>query len=246
MKYFFQILLLFSIVSTTACLDDYNKSSKYPIKHAHDYDDHDHEGHDHSHSSVDIILGENENIYASKNRNAWQKSEVIRFHLGPQKGKVVADIGAGPYGYFTFDFATSTTFDKILALDIDQAALDFIDKEKTKLNLEASNKIETRLVDPEDPKLQTEEVDVVLIANTLIYIEDRLAYLANLKKGIKKNGRLVIVDYKMKSIPSFFPPKEERMPLYKMEALVEEAGFSRVISDDFSLPYQYVVVCDNN
>ncbi len=250
MKMIYPFITLLAICCLTACQTDYNKSTKYSMEYGHDYEDGDHSGHHHGHDhhTTDengVILGKNENIYGSTNRNSWQNPKVIRYHLGDSKDKVLADIGAGPYGYFTFDFTQNAHFKKILALDIDKNALDFINSQKSKLLPKESAIIETRLVDTDNPKIKENEVDVVLIANTLLYIEDRLTYLSNLKKGIKKGGRLVIVDYKMKRIPEAFPAREERIPLYEMEALVQEAGYNRLISDDFNLPYQYVVVCEN-
>jgi len=248
MKIIIPFITLFTICCLTSCQTDYNKSTKYSMEYAHDYDhDHDdHSGHNHTSGDNGVVVDENEDIYrSSSNRNSWQHPEAIRYHLGASKDKVLADIGAGPYGYFTFDFTQNTNFKKILALDIDKEALDFINSQKSKLLPKESAVIETRLVDTDDPKIKENEVDVVLIANTLLYIEDRLTYLSNLKKGIKKGGRLVIVDYKMKRIPAAFPEREERIPLYEMEALVQEAGYNRLISDDFNLPYQYVVVCEN-
>ena len=58
-------------------------------------------------------------------------------------------------------------------------------------------------------------------------------------------GRLVIVDYKMKEIPDIFPPQSDRIPLYQMEDLIDDAGYKRVVTDDNSLQYQYIIVALN-
>ena len=106
-------------------------------------------------------------------------------------------------------------------------------------------RIETRLAGVNSANLKAAEVDGVLISETLIYIDDPVAYLSNLRKNIKKGGKLLIIDFKMKQIPPIFPPVEERMPLYKMENIVEKAGFQRLLTDDTSLPFHYMVLCEN-
>lgn len=251
-------LLLLSILAFTNCGTDYNSSTKYPIEHKHDYDD----GHGHAQAKEvnqivkdtiptaydfilpDFTLEKNEDIYSSKNRGHWQQPRLVLSYFGDLDDKIVADIGAGPVGYFTFHFAEGTSAKKILALDIEQEALDFINTSKKNLRQESQERIETRLVLPNNAKLKEKEVDAILISNTLVYIKNKKSYLRSLRKSLKKGGRLIVVDHKMKKLPTFFPPKEERMPLYEVESLLNETGYEHLHSDDISLPYHYIVVCE--
>jgi len=102
-------------------------------------------------------------------------------------------------------------------------------------------KIETRLVEPEDPKLGEGEVDIVLIVNTAIYFEDRVAYFKNLIKGLTPTGKLVILDYKMRNTP-VGPPLDSRIPLGRIEEDLARAGYKSIESDDRTLDYQYIVI----
>ncbi len=188
------------------------------------------------------IVNSEEDIYASKNRDLWQQPQTIINYLGDLTDKTLADIGAGPNGYFTFTIATRTNVKKIIAIDIDKDALKYIDDYKLKLNQEQKNKIETRLVSPTDPQLKNEEVDFILVSNTLTYIDDKLSYLKKLRNGLSQNGKILIIDSKMKKLPKIFPSRKYRMPLYKMEELIEEAGFTHILSDDLVLNYQYIVL----
>ena len=249
-------LAVFYLVLCFSCRNDFNQSQKYPIKqththehahdHSHEHGDHGEHSHEaHVHSKVNIDPNKNSGIYGSENRDTWQRPDLIINHLGNLEGKVLADIGAGPTGYFSFVIGSNTNVKKVLALDIDQSALEFMEKviDRNKETLEG--KIETRLVSSNDPKLKTEEVNVILISSTLTFIDDRVAYLKNLRKSMPTGGRLVIVDYKMKEIPEMFPPVEQRIPLYQMEQIVDDAGFKRIVTDDTSLQFQYVVVALN-
>ena len=249
--------LFLLICLSFSCENELGNSTKYPIKQSHSHD-HPHDNdihHDHTHekaveikSSLKETLAANpkgSSIYSSENRSDWQRPHLVINHLGNLKGKVLADIGAGPAGYFSAIIASETNVEKVIALDIDNGALEFIDKLAEKNPDQLGGRIETRLAAPQDSKLKNEEADVILISNTLTYIEDKISYLSKLKSAMPTGGRIVIVDYKMKEIPSMFPPASERIPLYEMEQIVDNSGFKRIVSDDLTLQFQYVIVALN-
>lgn len=176
-----------------------------------------------------------------QDRLIWQQPGKILSLFGDLTGKTVADVGAGS-GFFTVQLAYRNA--KVLALDIDKKSIDFINNLKVALNEKGSigENIETRLVAPDNTYLKNEEVDYILIVNTLPYISNRIPYLRHLTKALKKGGKIVIVDFKMKKIPDEVgPPLSERLPLYKVEQDLEKAGFTLLKSDDASLDFQYVV-----
>ena len=73
-----------------------------------------------------------------------------------------ADIGAGT-GYFAFPLAKKAA--KVIAIDIDQRFLDYIERRK---HAEKTSNIETRLTAPNASGLKAGEADVVLIVDTFI------------------------------------------------------------------------------
>jgi len=249
---YFLMILIFLFLS---CENEYGNSTKYPIKQTHSHDHSNGEDHDHSSdkaveikSSLKETLSQNppdNSIYSSKNRSDWQRPHLVINHLGNLEGKTLADIGAGPAGYFSAIIASETNVKKVIALDIDQDALDFINKLATNNPKQLGGKIETRLAESQNSKLKNNEADVILISNTLTYIEDKISYLSKLRSSMPAGGRLVIVDYKMKEIPNMFPPSSERIPLYEMEQIVDNSGFKRIVSDDLTLQFQYVIVALN-
>lgn len=249
--YYLMILILLFL----SCENEYGNSTKYPMKQSHAHD-HEH-GADHDHanekaveikSSLRETLAKNpsgNSIYSSENRSDWQRPHLVINHLGNLEGKTLADIGAGPAGYFSAKIASETKVKKVIALDIDQEALDFINKLAENNPTQLGGKIETRLAETQNSKLKDQEADVILISNTLTYIEDKISYLSKLKAAMPAGGRLVIVDYKMKEIPNMFPPSSERIPLYEMEQIVDNSGFKRIVTDDLTLQFQYVIVALN-
>ena len=168
-------------------------------------------------------------------RAQWQKPQEIVASLGSLEGKTVADIGAGT-GYFSFLVAKKAH--QVIAIDIDQRFLDYIDRKKqTQKN--APN-IETRLTVPDSPGLKPNEADMVLIIDTFHHIEDRVEYLKNLKRGLRNGGVLVIIDFKKEKTPPG-PPVELRVAQAQVESELRSAGFTVVSSDEKVLPYQYVI-----
>lgn len=248
MKNIFLLSLIFILLFSC---DHKGPGKRYPIEQTHGHghnDNNHHEHHGEEHSSLGVnnpikdIASSEDNAFASAKRDLWQRPDLIIPHLGNMENKTMADIGAGPVGYFSFIVAWHTKVKKVLALDIDKKAIDDIEQTKIKKRDILGDRIETRLVKPNDPLLEKNEVDVILISSTLTYIDDKIAYLNNLREKLPVSGRLVIVDYKMKEIPEIFPPRSERIPLFEMEELVDKAGFKRIVTDDISLDFQYIIV----
>lgn len=172
-------------------------------------------------------------------RIAWQKPETVIKLLGDIEGQSIADIGAGT-GYFAFRLALKA--EKVIALEIDANMVRLMDAFKVNLPSDVQSKFEARVCLPNDPLLAEDEVDKVIIINTITYIENKLEYLNTLKKGLKKGGQLMIVDFKMKRLDIDGPELADRMPLYEIENLVEQSGFEISLSDDTTLDYQYIVL----
>lgn len=171
-------------------------------------------------------------------RAIWQKPGLVIEKLGDVSEKTIADIGAGT-GYFSFKLAYKAK--KVIAVEIEPELLRYIDSSKVKLPADKRNRIETRLARPDDPNLKPEEADIILIINTIAYIKDIPNYLQTLKEGLKKDGQIMVIDYKMKMLPINAPPKSERIYLDKLEEMFIAAGYKIIKTDDTSLDYQYII-----
>jgi len=177
--------------------------------------------------------------YENTNRVIWQKPEVVLNLLGDLTNKTVADIGAGT-GFFSLRMAKRA--EKVIAIDIDPRFTDQIDSLKIlELPEDKQDRLETRLANADDPGLKENEVDIIMIVNTFIYIPNKLEYLKTLRRAIAPGGKLLIIDFKKKRTP-LGPPSAIRLPLYEVENLLIEAGFSEVTTNDTVLDYQYIVI----
>lgn len=189
---------------------------------------------------------ENENIEDVQSpigRAIWQKPGLVIDKLGDVSDKTIADIGAGT-GYFSLKLAPKSK--KVIAIEIDTQLIHKIDSLKQYLPANVINNLETRLAKPEDPNLKNEEVDIILIINTIAYIPNPENYIKTIRKGLKKDGKIMIIDYKMKKLPINAPPKSERIYLDVLEEMLIKSGYKLIQSDDTSLEYQYIIIAQNN
>lgn len=177
-------------------------------------------------------------------RRRWQKPELVISHLGDLSDKTVADLGAG-IGYFVFKLLPRA--EKVIAIDVDKEKIQILNEFKSSLRDELKSKLDVRLSPFDNSTLQEDEVDIVLIVNTVAYLPNRNKYFLHLKDALKDGGKIVIVDFKTKRIPEFVsaPPYEDREYLHVLEEELLSAGFSNIQTDDTSLEYQYIVIAEN-
>jgi SAM-dependent methyltransferase len=173
-------------------------------------------------------------------RENWQKPQMVISRLGDLSDKVVADIGAGT-GYFTIPLARKA--EKVIAIDIEQIYLDYILRRLSHAQDRKSLNVEARLVKPDDPLLASEEADVVLIVNTYCYLSNRVDYFTKVWKGMKPDGRLVVIDFKNEPLP-VDRPGNKKLDVTQVSAELDSAGFRTVSVDFTSLEYQYTLTAE--
>ncbi len=174
------------------------------------------------------------------NREIWQQPDAVIRKMGNLKGKTVADIGAGPYGYFAVRLALNQDLKRVIALDIDKEAITNMEAHKNHMDEATQKRFETRLVDSDDPKLKPKEADVILIANTASFFENRAQYFANLKDGLAEDGIILIVDFKKRKTP-ITSLNYTKVAVDEMEKDLLAAGYKSFVSDDRTLQYQYII-----
>lgn len=137
----------------------------------------------------------------------------------------IADIGSGS-GLFTRPLAKKAGKGMVYAVDIDQKLLDHV--AKTSADEKLSN-VKTILAAEDDPKLP-EPVDLIVIIDTMHHIANQPTYVKTLKKYLRKDGRIAIIDFS-----KTWPAGHEKM-IYKLEDLdgwMKAAGYKQVETYDF-------------
>ena len=184
------------------------------------------------HSEFSIGL----NIESDSERGSWQNPDLVIEKFGDLHGKIVADIGSGT-GYFTFPI--SRVAEKVLAIDIEQRYLDYIEDRKLELPMEQAEVIETRLTVENEPNLHTNEVDAILMVNVFYYLNNRSSYMKIVNNALRENSILVLVDFK----PGDWPvgPSGDKVPSEDVIENLRSAGFKDIELDLESLQYQYII-----
>lgn len=180
-----------------------------------------------------------ENQYPSQ-REVWQQPGYVVDAMGELEEKVVADIGAGrgflvPY--------VAPYCDRMIAIEIDPKLVDYLQDtlRPAILPVNQQTRLEARLTTPGESGLKDEEVDVILMVNTLSYIQGQQLYLTKLFPKLKENGRIVIVDWKDQKTP-YGPSLSQRISVPDLRNMLTEAGFEIIRADDGTLDYQYLLV----
>ena len=182
----------------------------------------------HKSSTKDLIQR-----FESPERDAYQKPKKVLKYLGDIKDKKIMDIGAGS-GYFSIKLAEKGA--DVIAADVSD---EFQKALKQRIEDNNIENIELRKIPFDSPNLKDEEVDMVLIVNTYHHIENRVDYFSKVKKGLKPNGELIVIDFFKKEIP-VGPPVNHKIDLETVKKELKKAGYTLDVDIDL-LSYQFIV-----
>lgn len=225
-------LAAFLLFSCNAKNSQHQKGNMNHTEHSHKK--HMHSGHGFSDQAKVEELAKK--FESAERDSTEQPQKIIRF-MGDMKGKTLMDIGAGT-GYYSVKFAGMGAY--VIAADASAQFQHYLKNRVEKNNI---NNIELRKVPYDNPLLKEHEVDIVFIANTYHHIDNRTDYLKHVKKGLKVNGELVIVDYFSVDLPKHIsaPPMEMRVSVDQVLSELKTAGFTHFETEVNLLPYQYII-----
>ncbi|MCA0131697.1 class I SAM-dependent methyltransferase [Winogradskyella alexanderae] len=172
--------------------------------------------------------------FESPERDAYQKPEKVLQYLGNISDKTIMDIGAGS-GYFSVKLAEKGA--KVIAADVSE---EFQEALKKRIENNKLENITLRKIPYNNPSLEPNEVDMVLIVNTYHHIENRSDYFAKVKTGTKSTGELVLIDF-FKSETPVGPPLDHKISIDQVITELKEAGYSNFDINVDLLPYQYII-----
>ncbi|MGF1740589.1 class I SAM-dependent methyltransferase [Vibrio profundum] len=164
-------------------------------------------------------------IFDAENREEWQRTSHVLNCLSINSEMTVADIGAGT-GYFSNIFAGMAK--KVHAIDCESNMVRYMQNRFADSQHGNIKVTQSTLADPCIP----EGVDLVFIANTYRFIQDRVTFLQNLWAQVSSQAQLIIVDFK---------GENARVSPQMAAAEVEQAGFSIVNMDMSGCPDHYVM-----
>jgi arsenite methyltransferase len=166
--------------------------------------------------------------YEGLSRDDWQRPDKVIQSLQIRPGDSIADLGAGS-GYFTFRLVHATgPTGKVYAVDIDKDMAALLAKKAKDLG---AHNVEIILAKPDDSLLPESSVDLIFTSNTFHHIENRVAYFTALRKALRPNGRLAIIEFDQRSWFSWLGHHYTPSEIIKRE--MEQAGFRLTRDFDF-------------
>jgi ubiquinone/menaquinone biosynthesis C-methylase UbiE len=171
-------------------------------------------------------------------RESWQLPDLVLESLRPELGSQIADIGAGT-GYFTFKLARSVgSKGKVHAVEVDE---DLVAELAAQAEVRRYPNVISVLGEANDPKLPNGQIDLAFLCNTYHHIENPEEYFAQVKKDLKPEGRVAILDLKPVPLVRIFAPAGHWATQGSIEKEMNAAGFVLDKSYDF-LPIQHFLI----
>ena len=170
----------------------------------------------HGPADVEAYIAE---LESGKRRKQLQPELVVeRLQLAADAW--VADLGCGP-GVFSLAFARACPQGVVLAVDIEPRQLDRLGEH---LRAEELDNVVPVLAAPDDPHLPPGRIDLIFIGDTYHHLEDRVAYMRALRRALRPDGRLALLEYKPGDLP-VGPPPERKLAAGELESELEAAGW---------------------
>ncbi|WP_240618449.1 class I SAM-dependent methyltransferase [Pedobacter yonginense] len=172
-------------------------------------------------------------------RNSRTQEENTNMALAAlplKSNSVVADIGAGS-GFYTFRVAQRIPKGKIFAVEIQDDAIAYLKKKATDDRLANVQVIKGS---EKAPNLPDQSIDLAFMVDVYHELEYPAEYLKSLKRALKPNGQLLLLEYKEED-PTVAIKPEHKMSVKQVKKEMQAAGFKLVKNGSF-LPLQHFLL----
>ncbi|RLI92258.1 MAG: methyltransferase type 11 [Candidatus Altiarchaeales archaeon] len=166
------------------------------------------------------------------------KPDQIIEAIALKHGQSIADIGSGG-GYFSLRFAKMVGKEgRVYAVDIKPEFLEYV---KNSAREEGLDNVIPMLVSGDKLDLPEKGLDLIFMRNVTHHIPNRVEYFKSLKRFLKPNGRIAIIEYKKGKIFTFRRLFGHYVPKETIIQEMEEAGYLLKREFDF-LPEQHFTI----
>ncbi len=180
---------------------------------------------------------ENVAFFNRPERDVQERPDELVKALAIPEGATVADIGAGT-GYFTWRLAQQVgPTGKVIAVDIQKRMLDLTAATVKQHKL---TNVDYVLASDTDPGLPDNSLDSAFVAYAYHEFSEPEAFMTALRRALKPDGRLVILEYAKESTLAPAGPLH-KMSLEEIRREIEPMGFVIDGLMDF-LPMQHGVI----
>ena len=158
------------------------------------------------------------------------KPEEVLSNIDIHEGAKAADFGPGA-GYFTIPLAKRVGRRGVVyAVDVQESALESVRGRASLFSIRNIETIRGNLEKEKGSGLESGSINLVLLANILFQSKSKNAILKEAKRVLKKNGKIVIIEWNdeiaMGPNPDLRISKESLKDLAKKEGLVLEKEFN--------------------
>jgi ubiquinone/menaquinone biosynthesis C-methylase UbiE len=157
-----------------------------------------------------------------------------------KKGSVVADVGAG-VGYHVWRLAEIVgPAGKVIGEDIQPGMIQLMKKNIADRKLQ---NVEIILGTPNDPKLPSRALDLVLMVDVYHEFAEPVAMMKRIQNSLKPDGRVALVEFRKEDASVPIQPLH-KMSIQEVRSELEPLGFKFQRSIEF-LPWQHIIVFSN-
>jgi ubiquinone/menaquinone biosynthesis C-methylase UbiE len=159
--------------------------------------------------------------------NERQPPDLVLKTIGIEPGMIIGEVGAGR-GRYTVHIASRIGPTGIIyANDIVEDYLKYIEKRCAELGL---TNVKTVLGELTDPKLPPVALDMVIMVNVVHCLAEPVTLLRNIKKSLRPDGVIAIVEGNLDKDPSAAGEWYHRSKLLK---IYKDAGYELVREETF-------------
>lgn len=159
--------------------------------------------------------------------NERQPPDVVLKTIGIEPGMIIGEVGAGRGRYTVHIASRIGPSGKIYANDIVEDYLKYIEKRCADHGL---TNVETVLGSLTDPKLPVAALDMVIMVNVVHCLAEPVALFRNIKKSLKPDGIIAIVEGSLEKYPD---AAGEWWPRTKHLKIFKDAGYELVREETF-------------
>ena len=153
------------------------------------------------------------------------KNTLIK--AGFKDDMILCDIGAGT-GIFSFP-ATKISSKDIYALEISDSMIELLENRKAERN---TKNLKIKKVDSTILPLDNNSCDMAIIVTVLHEVENKEFMINEIKRVLKKEGKLMIIEFHKRKTP-MGPPTDHRLSEERVEQICNSNGLKTI--DKFSL-----------
>jgi len=157
----------------------------------------------------------------------------------------IADLGCGRRGYFSLQAAKLIGPDSLVyAVDVVKSALENVNSMANLFGIPNIKTIWANLEIPQATKIPNETIDLAMINNVLFQTDREDLIVQEAYRILKKNGKLLITDWKKTQAP-FGPPIENRTGPKQIKKITSKYGL--ILEKEIEAgPYHYALIFIKN